>query len=117
MPESKYAKKRLWRWRNNPLRRRDDIVEAWVVLAVWMVVTVGGAGAGLVTATAADAMFARQRTERHSVQAVVVNDVPRKATAFGADNRRTVEVRWVKPDGSTRTGRTLVSTGLDAGSR
>ena len=27
----------LWRRRRNPLRRRTDVVEAWVVLALWVV--------------------------------------------------------------------------------
>lgn len=28
MPRGEYMKARLWRWRGNPLRRRDDIAEA-----------------------------------------------------------------------------------------
>ncbi|MFF0087724.1 hypothetical protein ACFYR1_50145 [Streptomyces canus] len=32
MDGDKPAKKRFWRWRTNPLRRHDDIVEAWLVL-------------------------------------------------------------------------------------
>ncbi|WP_406164658.1 hypothetical protein [Streptomyces sp. NBC_00996] len=129
MPRGKYARKRLWRWRNNPLRRHDDIVEAplrrhddiveaWIVLAVWTVVAVGGTVAGLVTAHAADEVFARQRAERHFARAVLLNDVPRSVTAIGGTtDRRMASVRWTNPDGSTRTGRTLVSTGLKAGSR
>ena len=118
MPSGKYAKKRLWRWRGNPLRRHDDIVEAWIVLVVWAVFAVGGTVAGLVTAHAADEMFARQRAERQSVRAVLLNDVPRSATALGGTTeRRMTTVRWTTSDGSTRTGRTLVETGLEAGSR
>ncbi|MCX4767958.1 hypothetical protein OG562_44935 [Streptomyces sp. NBC_01275] len=119
MPRDTYAKKRLWRWRSNPLRRRDDIVEAWIVLAVWMVFAVGGSVAGLVTAHAADAVFARQRTERQSVRAVLLNDVPspRAATVGGTSDRRMTTVRWTTADGSTRTGKTLVDTGRKAGSR
>ncbi|MET8130575.1 hypothetical protein ABZV24_01075 [Streptomyces sp. NPDC005251] len=118
MPSGKYAKKRLWRWRSNPLRRRDDIVEAWTVLAVWAVFAVGGSVAGLVTAHAADETFAAQRAERQPVRAVVLNDVPISAPAIGgAYGRRMATVRWAASDGSIRTGRTQVDTGLMAGSR
>ena len=117
MPGGEYARKRLWRWRNNPLRRREDIVDAWIVLAVWAVIAVGGTVAGLVTAHAAGDMFARQRVERQSVRAVLLNDAPRNVSAIGrAAGHRMASVRWTAPDGSTRTGRTLVSTGLKAGS-
>jgi hypothetical protein len=118
MAGAKYAKKRLWRWRSNPLRRRDDIVEAWLVLAVWLVFGVGGTVAGLVTSHASDEVFARQRAERESVRAVLLTDVPPSATAIGGTtDRRMTSVRWTAPDGSARTGQTLVETGLKAGSR
>ncbi|MGY4742219.1 Rv1733c family protein [Streptomyces sp. ATMOS53] len=118
MPSGKYARKRLWRWRSNPLRRHDDIVEAWIVLAVWAVFAVGGTVAGLVTAHAADEVFAQQRAERQSVRAVLLNDVPLTATAVGGtSDRRLTTVRWTASDGSARTGRTRVDTGLKAGSR
>ncbi|MGW7543232.1 Rv1733c family protein [Streptomyces sp. NPDC054770] len=117
MPRTGYSRKLLWRWRNNPLRRRHDIVEAWIVLATWTVVAVGGTVTGLVTAHTADDMFARQRTERHSVRAELLNDVPRSTGALGGTDRRSASVRWTTPDGSIRTGRTLVSTGLKAGTK
>ncbi|KQX67413.1 MULTISPECIES: hypothetical protein [unclassified Streptomyces] len=117
MPSGTYARKRLWRWQANPLRRRDDVVEAWIVLAVWIVFVVGGTVAGLVTAQAADEVFARQRAERQSVRAVLLTDVPSGAPSIGGtSDRRTTTVRWTASDGSTRTGRTLVDGGLEAGS-
>lgn len=58
------TKKTLWRWRSNPLRRRDDVLEAWLVLAVWALIAVGGTLAGVLTARAADDVFAQQRAER-----------------------------------------------------
>ncbi|MEU9383025.1 hypothetical protein AB0D38_19465 [Streptomyces sp. NPDC048279] len=117
MPRTGYSRKLLWRWRKNPLRRRHDIVEAWIVLATWTAVAVGGTVTGLVTAHTADEMFARQRTERRSVRAVLLNDVPRGTGTLGGTDRRPASVRWTTPGGSTRTGRTLVSTGLKAGTR
>ncbi|MFE2580566.1 hypothetical protein [Streptomyces sp. NPDC059378] len=102
MARGMYAKRRLWRWRDNPLRRRDDIIEAWTVLAVWSVFAVGGTAAGLVTAHAADEVFARQRAQSQPVPAVLLNDVPLAVTSIdGASDHRTATVRWTAPDGST----------------
>ncbi|MFE1841067.1 Rv1733c family protein [Streptomyces sviceus] len=113
---AKAARKRFWRWRSNPLRRRDDIVEAWIVLAVWAVVAVGGTAAGLVTARAADEVFARQRVERHPVRAVLLTDVSeRAATIRSSSDKVLARIRWTAPDGSARTDETLVETGLRAG--
>ena len=111
------TKKRLWRWRSNPLRRHEDIVEAWIVLAVWALVLVGGAVAGLVTANAADRTLAEQRALREPVRAVLVADVPDSTAVVGTSgDRRMATVRWTADDGTTRTGQTLVSSGHKAGS-
>jgi hypothetical protein len=116
MHDSRCTRKRLWRWRSNPLRRHDDIVEAWVVLAMWAVITVGGTVAGLVTADAAAEVFAGQRAERRTVRAVLLTDVPAAITAIRSTSGQSVaQVRWRAPDGSTRTGKTAVDTGLTAG--
>lgn len=118
MRRTRRVKKLLWRWRSNPLRRHDDIVEAWIVLAVWALVLLGGIVAGLVTARAADEVFARQRAEREPVPAVVLVDVPKSVSGIGTDRERAPgTVSWTAPDGSTRTGRTLVDTGSKAGSK
>ncbi|WP_306801443.1 hypothetical protein [Streptomyces sp. T12] len=98
------------------LRRRDDVVKAWIVLAVWMVVAVGGTVAGLVTAHATDEAHARQRAERNPVRAVLLADVPIRASAVrSSGDKALAKVGWTAPDGSPRTGRTLVDTGLKAG--
>ncbi|MEU1788150.1 hypothetical protein ABZ553_20185 [Streptomyces sparsogenes] len=105
----------LWRWRNNPIRRRDDVLEAWLLLAIWVLTAVGGTAAGLVTAHAADQVFARQRAERNPVYAALLDDVPRTATGMGRDLAST-RVRWTTSDGAAHSGRTLVTTGKKAGS-
>ncbi|MFD4511171.1 hypothetical protein [Streptomyces sp. NPDC058457] len=118
MRRTRRVKKPLWRWRSNPLRRHDDVVEAWVVLAVWALVVVGGTVAGLLAARAADDVFARQRAEREAVRAVLLVDVPKSTSRLGTESERTpATVTWTAPDSSTRTGRTLVDTGTRAGSR
>ena len=114
MSDGTCTRKRLWRWRTNPLRRRDDIVEAWVVLAVWAVVLVGGTLAGLATAHAAEEVFARQRAERHSVRAVLRADVPASAATTGG-TRALARISWTAPDGTARADKTLVDKGQKAG--
>src|SRR6266511_1414547 len=97
-----HTKKQLWRWRSNPLRRHDDIIEAWIVLAVWAVVAVGGTLAGLVTAQATDEVLARQRAERHTVRAELLTDVPASAMTRTSE-RAPAKIRWTASDGATRT--------------
>ncbi|WP_368402413.1 Rv1733c family protein [Streptomyces pseudovenezuelae] len=110
--------KRLWRWRSNPLRRPDDIIEAWIVLAMWAVFAVGGAVSGLLTAHAAAEGFAHQRAERHSARAVLLSAVPPAVPAVkGPGSRARAKVRWTAPDGTTHDGYAQVERGLRAGAR
>jgi hypothetical protein len=113
----RYSKHWFWRWRANPLRRRDDLVEAWIVLAVWLIALVGGIVAGTLTARASDASLAEQRAERTPVRAVVLADAPTDTARAGtvADQVR-AKVRWTAPDGTTRTGVALVERGHRPGS-
>ncbi|MGQ5637870.1 MULTISPECIES: Rv1733c family protein [unclassified Streptomyces] len=112
------TKKRLWRWRHNALRRREDVVEAWIVLAVWVIVVIGGAVAGVMTFRAAAEEFAQQRAHRHAVRAVVLADAPKTDGAdWPADGLVRAAVRWNAPDGTWRTGHTLVDSGRQAGTR
>ncbi|MET8944061.1 hypothetical protein ABZX30_10840 [Streptomyces sp. NPDC004542] len=106
----------LWRWRSNPVRRRDDVLEAWLLLVMWVLVAVGGTAAGVVTARAADQGFARQRADRTPVRAVLLDDVPRTPTSGTGGNLASARVRWTASDGSPRTGRTLVAGGKTGGS-
>ncbi|MER6030054.1 hypothetical protein [Streptomyces sp. NPDC001851] len=110
--------KRLWRWRRNPLRRHEDVVEAWIVLIVWTLVLVGGALAALVTAGAAEDQYAERRAHRHAVRAVLLASAPHGVTTeWSTDSRVQGSVRWMAPDGTPRTGHTLVDEGLRAGTR
>lgn len=106
----------LWRWRNNPIRRRDDVLEAWLVLAMWVLFAVGGTVAGLVTARAADQVFTQQRAERIPARAVLLDDVPRTPASGAGRDLALARVRWTTSDGTTHSGMTLVTTGRDAGS-
>ncbi|MFJ4007425.1 hypothetical protein ACIPWL_28790 [Streptomyces sp. NPDC090023] len=110
------TKRRLWRWRSNPLKRREDIVEAWIVLVVWVVAVVGGAAAGAVTAQATAGLMAQQRAHRHAVHAVLLADARRSAAGMWQGRVVDTPVRWETPNGEVRTGRALVNSGLRAGS-
>ncbi|MEV1086149.1 hypothetical protein AB0I98_49510, partial [Streptomyces sp. NPDC050211] len=67
---------RGWRWRPSPLRRRSDIVEAWTVVVVAVLLFVGAPLAGAAPARWAGGggrdTAAAQRAERRQVRAEVV---------------------------------------------
>ncbi|MFD5406524.1 hypothetical protein [Streptomyces griseorubiginosus] len=60
------------------MRRRGDILEAWIVLTVRAVVAVGGTIAGLVAAYTADEVFTQQRAERRPVHAVLLGNAAKR---------------------------------------
>ncbi|MFL5995931.1 MAG: hypothetical protein ACJ736_16780 [Streptomyces sp.] len=118
MAHGKRTKKWFWRWRNNPLRRRTDIAEAWIMPALWTLVVVGGTVAGLATAHATDETLAQLRTDRHSTYAVLLADAPKHDSSWrSSGDKVSATVRWTTPDGSPATGSTLVGTGLKAATR
>ncbi|MEW2168324.1 hypothetical protein AB0912_35825 [Streptomyces sp. NPDC007084] len=112
------ARQWCWRWRRNPLRRRDDVIEAWIVLVVWTVIVLGGAVAGVMTARAAGESFDRLRNDRSPVPAVLVDGTSAAASSGEGSRYEQVRatVRWTAPDGSPRTGSALVDPGHKAGS-
>jgi hypothetical protein len=108
----------LWRLRRSPLRRTSDLVEAWVLLAAWLLAVVGGAVVGALVAMAADRAWEGEQAERREIAAVVVSTGSAGAsTRFGDAGRARVEVKWTAPDGRIRTGRTDVSADARPGSR
>ncbi|MFB6959072.1 hypothetical protein ACFCYB_19075 [Streptomyces sp. NPDC056309] len=109
------ARRRLWRWRRNALRRHEDIVESWAILVTWVVIVVGGAVAGTVATGAAGQELARQRADRHPVRAVLLTAAPAATPTENASHQAPAKVRWTGPDGTTRTGQTLLGTDLPAG--
>ncbi|MGQ5637875.1 MULTISPECIES: Rv1733c family protein [unclassified Streptomyces] len=109
----------LWRWRPSPLRRRSDVVEAWIVLATWVLAVVAGAFAGVVAGQAVDSGFAARAARAHAVSAVLTDDAARTPPRPGGfdDGRVWAVVRWTDADGSARTGETKVFPGAPAGTR
>ncbi|MER5470951.1 hypothetical protein ABZX90_20220 [Streptomyces sp. NPDC002935] len=105
----------LWRWRRNPLRRRSDVLEAWIMLAAWALTVLGGVFTGLAAARAVEHALAQERAEWHAVPARLAEDAP-VASATGAGDRVVwARVRWTRPDGTPRSGRVRVYAGTPAG--
>jgi hypothetical protein len=106
----------LWRWRSNPLRRRSDVVEAWLLLAVWVLAVAAGAVVGAATAHSVERNLNERRAERHAVSAVVAEDAPDTvSTTTGTRGQAWVTVRWTAADGSPRTGTARVQPGTGSG--
>ncbi|MFC7844692.1 hypothetical protein ACFY3O_23800 [Streptomyces sp. NPDC001046] len=117
MEASERTTVRWWRWRSNPLRRRVDVVEAWVVVAGWVLALLGGLCAGLMASGAVDRAVERQRAESHEVRAVLVRDAPGPSAARAAsDHRVWGTVRWTAPDGSRHQEEARVPPRAGAGS-
>ncbi|MGW3498525.1 Rv1733c family protein [Streptomyces sp. NPDC001020] len=105
----------LWRWRRNPLRRRSDRVEAWILLGSWLLALLAGVLAGRMTAASVDHALAARRAETHTVSAVLTKDADRQVESDYSDGGVWAKVRWSNPDGTTRTALTRVEPGLKAG--
>ncbi|MDT0464874.1 Rv1733c family protein [Streptomyces gibsoniae] len=114
---------RGWRWRRNPLRRRSDVVEAWTSLLLAVLLCVGaplvGTAVGWWAYGDAHATQTTQRTERHQVPAMVLQDAPAAApSAQGAKQPLyRVPVRWTEPGKGTRTTVAKVPAGSLSGDR
>ncbi|MEU2775730.1 hypothetical protein ABZ646_23055 [Streptomyces sp. NPDC007162] len=111
-----------WRWRQNPLRRRSDMVEAWIALVVAVLLCAGaplaGAVAGLWAHGQARAVAVAERAERHRVRAVVVGNAPEQLPSVqggDAEHAYQADVRWAVPGKGTRTALARVPAGTRGG--
>ncbi|MFI9583866.1 hypothetical protein ACIHCQ_18935 [Streptomyces sp. NPDC052236] len=109
------TKVRHWRLRDNPLRRRSDIAEGWAVLATGVLLATAAPAVGVAAAWAAENAALRQARGRYRTVAVLAEAAPE--TSYTEGRRVLAAVRWTAADGSSRTGRTLVRAGSEAGSR
>ncbi|MGC9543423.1 Rv1733c family protein [Streptomyces sp. UG1] len=118
MAASQCAKVRLWRWRRNPLRRRSDVIEAWVVLCGWLLALVGAVFGGLTAADAVVRSAEQQRAESHQVTAVLVKDAEDPGpTRVATDHLVWATVRWTDQDGAVRTDEARVPPKTKAGGK
>ncbi|MFE5400287.1 hypothetical protein ACFQ9Z_02595 [Streptomyces sp. NPDC056580] len=107
----------LWRWRRNPLRRRADVLEAWVVLAAWLLTVLAGVSAGLAAARSVEHGLARERADWRPAVARVVARAPGRSDSEAAGGERVwARVRWTAADGSVHAGQARVAPGSGAGS-
>ncbi|MGW7528689.1 Rv1733c family protein [Streptomyces sp. NPDC054783] len=110
-----------WRWRRNPLRRHSDVVEAWTMLVVavllFVVTPLVGVAAGLYAHDTARAVAATQRAERHRIRAQVVGSPPERLSAEqgGRAYAYRAQVRWTEPGKGTRTAWARVPAGTHTG--
>ncbi|WP_308312758.1 hypothetical protein [Streptomyces sp. ISL-11] len=103
----------VWRWRRNPLRRRTDVLEAWVGLAAVVLMLVAGTAVGWTTGSLAHQALRQtvrdQHRHRHPVTATTLRALPGRAaesereTTGGREGHRVV-ARWPGPDGGTLSG-------------
>jgi hypothetical protein len=114
---SRGSKVWLWRWRRNPLKRRADKVEAWVVLGAWLLTLLAGVLAGTGTTEAVEHSLARERVEWRPVEARLVADAPGTAGqgAPATGDQVWAKVAWTAPDGAPNTGQVRVRPGSAAG--
>ncbi|MFJ4600615.1 Rv1733c family protein [Streptomyces griseoluteus] len=106
----------LWRWRRNPLRRRADVVEGWVLVGAWLLTLLAGTVAGFMAARTVERDLAQERAATRPMVAYVVAHAPGPSGARGPTGERVwTEVRWTAPDGALRTGQVRVTPGAAAG--
>ncbi|WP_282699959.1 hypothetical protein [Streptomyces sp. CC219B] len=108
----------LWRLRRNPLKRRADVVESWVLLAACVLTVLVGVVVGLCTAASVERGLARERAEWRPVEARLTDRATDSADpqALGSSGAYVwAKVRWAALDGSSRTGQARVRQGSGAG--
>ncbi|GAA2590869.1 MULTISPECIES: Rv1733c family protein [Streptomyces] len=108
----------LWRWRRNPLMRRADRVEAWVVLGVWTLTAFVGMLAGTTVSRSVEDGLARERVEWRPLVARLDERAPGRISENGGVSRTEqvwATATWTAVDGSARSGQLRVPAGSAAG--
>ncbi|GAA5022131.1 Rv1733c family protein [Streptomyces siamensis] len=113
----------LWRRRRNPLRRRSDLVQAWIGLGLLLAALTAAPAAMFLGGDAAYRHYTRtarhQAETRHQTTAVLLEDVPRHPEPGSAEAKETrypAKVRFTDPEGHTHTATTDVQPALPKGS-
>lgn len=113
---------RLWRWRDNPLRRPVDRLQAWLGVAVTALTLTTAPLAILLTGKEVEHELRTtahdQATSRHRTTAVLTHDAPQHPEP-GSDEaeyaRYPATVRYTDVHGRKHTGTAEVPAGLPAG--
>ncbi|MEU6321606.1 hypothetical protein [Streptomyces sp. NPDC047009] len=106
----------LWRWRRNPLLRRSDRLEAWLLLVTGVFVVLFGVLAGWAATHAVEHELAVRGARSHPVRAVLAEDAaraPRAVPAYGGGSVW-AKVHW-RAAGAEHTGLAQVQPGLRTG--
>ncbi|OIJ62754.1 hypothetical protein [Streptomyces mangrovisoli] len=106
----------LWRWRRNPLRRRSDVVEGWIVAVACLLALAGAVFAGMLTAGAMEHSFDRARTESHAVSAVIAKDAAKRSAQSASGAVVWASVNWTDTHGTAHNGRVEVPAAAAPGS-
>ncbi|MEU3892243.1 hypothetical protein [Streptomyces sp. NPDC029041] len=113
----------FWRLRRNPLRRRSDVVQAWIGLGLTLVVLAATPLALFLVGDAAHRHYARaaehQAATRHHTTAVLVEDARGHPEPGSAEAKRTLyptKVRFTDPRGRTHTAYADTRPALPKGS-
>ncbi|MET4921470.1 hypothetical protein P3L51_03700 [Streptomyces sp. PSRA5] len=104
----------LRRWRHNPLRRKTDLVEAWVALGALLLILLAVPAVGWISGALTDDAFRRtiraQHEDRHRTEAVMVHRAEAPARVASdpeaptqRDTGRPVIAKWTARDGSRHT--------------
>jgi hypothetical protein len=108
----------LWRWRRNPLKRRADRIEAWVVLGVWTLTVLAGVQAGTAVSRWVEDGLARERVEWRPLVGRLAERAPGTPAEGGAASRADrvwARATWTAVDGSAHSGQLRVPAGSPAG--
>jgi hypothetical protein len=104
----------------NPLRRPADKIDAWLRLAVLILILTAVPVATIIAGQTAGQLFSRQaraqQTADHLVNAVLTQDAPASSVdPYVAVPDTWVTARWTAPDGAARSGHVLAPIGSVAG--
>jgi hypothetical protein len=108
----------LWRWRRNPLKRRADRIETWVVLGVWTLTVLVGVSAGAAVSRSVEDGLARERAEWRPLVGHLTERAPGTPAGSGTTSRADrvwAEASWTAADGSAHSGQLRVPAGSAAG--
>ncbi|MGV9952693.1 Rv1733c family protein [Streptomyces cellulosae] len=109
-----------WRWRDNPLCRRSDVAEAWLMIATVVLAFVLSGFAGIAAAGAVGTSLDDRRERTRPIPAVLVENARDAAPApvsESGDGGVWAAVRWTAPDGTRHTGRAEVPADGEKGDK
>lgn len=104
----------------NPLRRGSDRLETLLLAGSIVTVAVGAPFAVSAAAEASHAAAVRaqavERTTRHEVKGVLLQQATDSGDGYTADSQVLAQATWRAPDGSPRTGQVMAASGAPKGS-